>query len=169
MLTLSPLDRAKWDKLNFGHRTCPLIPSHRVCVGGPLKALKTVETRKHFYGRPNLANITYDKEIQFSSYINLFCIMRNKINVAFHFFLLTDGAQFFSLVKSLARRYGDNKKLNFLWVDPDPFPTVSCKCKRYRTAITALLLLLWLHYLLLYSINYLWNRYFWASPTSTRS
>jgi len=37
-----------------------------------------------------------------------------------------DGAQFFSLVKSLARRYGDNKKLNFLWVDPDPFPTVRC-------------------------------------------
>lgn len=35
-----------------------------------------------------------------------------------------DGAQFFSLVKSLARRYGDNKKLNFLWVDPDPFPTM---------------------------------------------
>ncbi|KAL9965120.1 hypothetical protein ACROYT_G028874 [Oculina patagonica] len=35
-----------------------------------------------------------------------------------------DGMQFFSLVKSLARRYGDNKKLNFLWVDPDPFPTM---------------------------------------------
>ena len=42
--------------------------------------------------------------------------------------LFTDGAQFFSLVKSLARRYGDNKKLHFLWVDPDPFPTVSYKC-----------------------------------------
>lgn len=34
------------------------------------------------------------------------------------------GAQFFSLVKSLAKRYGDNKKLHFLWVDPDPFPTM---------------------------------------------
>lgn len=51
----------------------------------------------------------------------------------FSFLPLPDGAQFFSLVKSLARRYGDNKKLNFLWVDPDPFPTVSCACKRYRT------------------------------------
>lgn len=38
----------------------------------------------------------------------------------------TEGAQFFSLVKSLARRYGDNERLYFLWVDPDPFPTVSC-------------------------------------------
>ncbi|KAM7427299.1 Calsequestrin-2 [Porites harrisoni] len=35
-----------------------------------------------------------------------------------------EGAQFFSLVKSLARRYGDNEKLYFLWVDPDPFPTM---------------------------------------------
>ena len=42
------------------------------------------------------------------------------------YFLSTEGAQFFSLVKSLARRYGDNEKLYFLWVDPDPFPTVSC-------------------------------------------
>ena len=40
-------------------------------------------------------------------------------------YLLTAGAQFFSLVKSLAKRYGENKKLHFLWVDPDPFPTVS--------------------------------------------
>jgi len=35
-----------------------------------------------------------------------------------------DGVQFFSLVKSLAKRYADNKKLHFLWVDPDPFPTM---------------------------------------------
>lgn len=35
-----------------------------------------------------------------------------------------EGSQFFSLVKSLARRYGDEKKLHFLWVDPDPFPTM---------------------------------------------
>lgn len=35
-----------------------------------------------------------------------------------------EGAQFFSLVKSLAKRFGDNKKLHFLWVDPDPFPTM---------------------------------------------
>ncbi|XP_068684681.1 calsequestrin-1-like [Montipora foliosa] len=34
------------------------------------------------------------------------------------------GAQFFSVVKSLAKRYGNNKKLHFLWVDPDPFPTM---------------------------------------------
>ena len=45
---------------------------------------------------------------------------------------LTEGAQFFSLVKSLAKRYGDNKKLHFLWVDPDPFPTVSCTSNPFK-------------------------------------
>lgn len=37
----------------------------------------------------------------------------------------TAGVEFFSLVKSLAKRYGNKKNLHFMWVDPDPFPTVS--------------------------------------------
>ncbi|KAK2573870.1 Calsequestrin-1 [Acropora cervicornis] len=34
------------------------------------------------------------------------------------------GVEFFSLVKSLAKRYGNKKNLHFIWVDPDPFPTM---------------------------------------------
>ncbi|EDO31401.1 predicted protein [Nematostella vectensis] len=33
-----------------------------------------------------------------------------------------EGAQFFSLVRSLAKAYKSNEKLSFVWVDPDPFP-----------------------------------------------
>ena len=40
-------------------------------------------------------------------------------------FVFTEGAKFFSLVKNLAKSYVHNSKLNFLWVDPEPFPTVS--------------------------------------------
>ncbi|XP_065056326.1 calsequestrin-2-like [Rhopilema esculentum] len=34
------------------------------------------------------------------------------------------GNRFFSLVKSLVRSVGDNEKLNFVWIDPDPFPAM---------------------------------------------
>jgi len=34
------------------------------------------------------------------------------------------GSRFFSLVKSLAREYANNEKLNFVWIDPDPFPAM---------------------------------------------
>lgn len=35
-----------------------------------------------------------------------------------------DGNRFFSLIKTLARGYSDNQKLNFVWIDPDPFPAM---------------------------------------------
>ena len=41
------------------------------------------------------------------------------------YFFFVDGNRFFSLVKTLARSFADNERLNFVWIDPDPFPAVS--------------------------------------------
>ena len=49
-----------------------------------------------------------------------FLVMSNAQYLSFS----TDGSRFFSLIKSLARTFGDNKKLNFVWIDPEPFPSV---------------------------------------------
>eukprot|EP00794_Sanderia_malayensis_P011264 gene11264-12444_t len=34
------------------------------------------------------------------------------------------GSRFFSLIKSLARSMADNENLNFVWIDPDPYPAM---------------------------------------------
>jgi hypothetical protein len=48
-----------------------------------------------------------------------------KMLVAFVRPQTTDGATFFSVLKSLARSYADDKRTYFIWVDPDPLPNVS--------------------------------------------
>lgn len=70
---------------------------------------------------------------------NFSLLLNGSISDAQIHFVSPDGAQFFSLVKSLAKRYADNKKLHFLWVDPDPFPTVSLSLVLFLCSSVSLL------------------------------
>ena len=70
---------------------------------------------------------------------NFSLLLNGSISDAQIHFVSPDGVQFFSLVKSLAKRYADNKKLHFLWVDPDPFPTVSLSLVLFLCSSVSLL------------------------------
>ena len=47
------------------------------------------------------------------------------INVSSFSFL--DGVRFFSMAKTLAKNYEKNTNLTFVWIDAEPFPSVSMK------------------------------------------
>lgn len=72
------------------------------------------ENKKNILTKVRLEDIHYT----WSSEVKGFLIM------AFVRLETNAGVEFFSLVKSLAKRYGNKKNLHFMWVDPDPFPTM---------------------------------------------
>lgn len=99
-------------QLNKPYEKAANFPSEQPLTEGNLhNFIKT--NRRQFLTKMRLEDIHQSWPTKAQSYLVVTAFVRPQTE---------DGSRFFSLIKSLARSYANNKKLTFVWIDPEPFP-----------------------------------------------